>query len=230
MNILALETTTSICSVALSSTKKENPEELRSNKRSHHSENLFEFIQTLLQRHNLSTEDLDGVVVSSGPGSYTGLRIAASGVKGLLFDMDIPLFAVNTLASFAAEGIKRNHGNQMIQLHSVLDARRKHLYHQIFTFDKGELSSKTPVEITPIKEIEGKLKTGDMILGTGIQRLDENVLKQVIVEEEPAVTALSLLEIYSNAIVQNRKSWQSFIKKVSPAAFEPEYVSETQTG
>ena len=235
MNVLALETTTSICSVALKLNGAENPEELKSSERSHHSENLFRFTCKLLEQNDLSIKELDAVVVSSGPGSYTGLRIAASGVKGLLFDTGVPLYAVNTLAGFAVGGLKQSQNNKgedkstINHLHSVLDARRKHLYHQFFIYSVNELTGKTTPEITPIKEIETMLEAGDMIVGTGIKRLDGSILEQVIVEDETTISAMSLLKIHEKAIIQDRPNWKPFIKKVSPVDFEPDYLAETQT-
>ena len=235
MNVLAIETTTAICSVALKLNGAEEPEEMRSSERSHHSENLFRFTSKLLEQNDLSINELDAVVVSSGPGSYTGLRIAASGVKGLLFETGVSLYAVNTLASFAVGGLRQSQhkgedGSTINRLHSVLDARRKHLYHQFFTYSVNELTGKTTPEITPIKEIETMIEAGDMIVGTGIERLNNKILEQVVVEDESAISALSLLKIHEKAIIQDRPNWKPFIKKVSPADFEPDYLAETQTG
>jgi len=100
MKLLAIESSTSLCSVAL--TDNAVLRERSVNAVGLHSSVLFAQIQELLAESELSLSALDAVLISAGPGSYTGLRIAASAVKGLLFQRDIPLFAVNTLASFAA--------------------------------------------------------------------------------------------------------------------------------
>ena len=69
------------------------------------------------------------VLLGAGPGSYTGLRVAASAVKGLLFGQDVTLFGVNTLAGFAA-GMNEFTGDQNV--HVIIDARRTHVYTQSF--------------------------------------------------------------------------------------------------
>jgi len=94
--ILHIETSTNICSVALSSGgvcifSKSNDEGLN------HARLLSLFIEEALAFLTEKGERLDAVAVSSGPGSYTGLRIGASTAKGLCYGLDIPLIAVSTL-------------------------------------------------------------------------------------------------------------------------------------
>ena len=124
--ILAYETSTNICSVAFQNAEGEVFEK-RIQGRSVHSDNLFLFTQQLTKEHDFKIEDLDAVLVSNGPGSYTGLRIAASAIKGIVFGKDVNLFACNTLASFAMA--KENNSRA---IHSIIDARRTHVYHQAF--------------------------------------------------------------------------------------------------
>lgn len=84
--ILAYETSTDVCSVAF-----QNEEgaifEKRIQGRSVHSDSLFLFTQEIMKEHNLSIDQIEHVLVSIGPGSYTGLRIAASAIKGIFFSI-----------------------------------------------------------------------------------------------------------------------------------------------
>ena len=97
--ILHIETSTKVCSVALSLNGnvialKENQEDGYS-----HGENLTLFIQDVLNQAKKSVKDINAVSVSSGPGSYTGLRIGVSTAKGLCYPLNIPLIAIDSLTS-----------------------------------------------------------------------------------------------------------------------------------
>nr|WP_320118006.1 tRNA (adenosine(37)-N6)-threonylcarbamoyltransferase complex dimerization subunit type 1 TsaB [uncultured Marinifilum sp.] len=96
--LLNIETSTAVCSVALGKdgkllALKENKEGMK------HASHLTIFIQDILSENGLKMSDLDGIAVSMGPGSYTGLRIGVSTAKGLCFGANIPLIAISTLQS-----------------------------------------------------------------------------------------------------------------------------------
>ena len=99
--ILCLETATRICSVCLS-----RDGELLVIKESEtpniHSSKLTVFIDEVMKESGHSLADLDAVAVSTGPGSYTGLRIGVAAAKGLCHALDKPLIAVSTLQAMAA--------------------------------------------------------------------------------------------------------------------------------
>ena len=95
-NILNIETSTAVCSVALSSEGQivdhhENYDGLN------HATLLSQFIDDMLNTAKRKEMPLDAIAVSIGPGSYTGLRIGLSQAKGLAFGLDLPLIGVNTL-------------------------------------------------------------------------------------------------------------------------------------
>jgi tRNA threonylcarbamoyladenosine biosynthesis protein TsaB len=99
--ILALETATPVCSVALA----RNGEILalrESTTPNAHSSVLTVFIEDLFREASLQFADLDAISVGMGPGSYTGLRIGVAAAKGLCFALDKPLIAVPTLEAMAA--------------------------------------------------------------------------------------------------------------------------------
>jgi tRNA threonylcarbamoyl adenosine modification protein YeaZ len=126
--ILAIETSTPVCSVALSSTGRRAWEK-RIEGRGVHSERLFTFTDELLKRAGVEMSELDAILFSRGPGSYTGLRIGASAIKGFLYGRDVPLYTFPTLFSFAA-GLELT--SKPCEIFSVIDARRSHLYIQKF--------------------------------------------------------------------------------------------------
>src|SRR6056297_488404 len=83
--ILSIETSTPVCSVALKATER-GVWEKRTEGRGVHSERLFTFTGELLERSGAGISDLDAILFSGGPGSYTGLRIGASAIKGFLWE------------------------------------------------------------------------------------------------------------------------------------------------
>lgn len=123
--ILHLETATKVCSVALS----ENGKLLscvESNDESFvHGEKLTVFIQEVLSKSGKNIAELAAVSISSGPGSYTGLRIGVSTAKGLCFALNIPLIAIDSLRSLIL-GAQQTHPNSTIC--AMIDARRMEVY------------------------------------------------------------------------------------------------------
>src|SRR5690554_100574 len=98
---LHIETSTKVCSVALSENGKLIDLLEESSDAYIHSERLTVFIDQICKKNNWKLNELNAIVVTSGPGSYTGLRIGISTAKGLCYALSIPLIAVNTLESIA---------------------------------------------------------------------------------------------------------------------------------
>ncbi len=118
--VLSVETATPVCSVALR-LPDGTVHELRSEGKGVHSEQTFVYIDRLLAREKLAVNDLGAVIISAGPGSYTGLRVASSAVKGLLFQTEVPLYACQTLgaialgAMYAARGMHDAYATSVIR-------------------------------------------------------------------------------------------------------------------
>ena len=120
--ILHIETATTVCSVALS----ENGKLLslkEENKGLKHAENITLFIMHVLKESGKKITDLDAVALSSGPGSYTGLRIGTSTAKGLCYALDKPLISVSTLQSLALNAITKTSDASALYC-PMIDARR----------------------------------------------------------------------------------------------------------
>lgn len=216
--ILAIETATDVCSVAFCD-KDGDLAEKRVEERGSHSEQLFLFIEELMEEHDFSIADLSAVLVSEGPGSYTGLRIGASAVKGLLFGTEVPLYGMNTLASFAMGAVSPERPDARI--HSIIDARRVHLYHQQFRVSEDGLTADDEVEVLPIEAVESMVQRGDVIIGTGLERINENVRKKAEVFGPEAISARSLVSLY-------QAGYEQFFHRADVQSFEPEYYTSNQ--
>ena len=133
MMLLALETSTRLGSVAVGDGDRVFAESVLSVEATY-SETVLDEVSRLLDRGGVRVSGLDGVVVGSGPGSFTGVRIAASLAKGLCFAHDLPLFAYSSLRGLAASV-----GGGFIC--TVFDARRDEVY--AATFPTGAASEAT---------------------------------------------------------------------------------------
>ena len=95
--LLAIETTTRNCSVALFQNDKLIQLKEKTYEDYSHAEFLTLYIQEVVEKAHVCLKELDGIILSKGPGSYTGLRIGASTAKGLCYALNIPLISISTL-------------------------------------------------------------------------------------------------------------------------------------
>lgn len=128
--ILQIETATQTCSVALA-VDGETIALKEETARNIHAGSLTLFIEDVMQQASLRYRDLDAIAVSKGPGSYTGLRIGISTVKGLCFALDKPLIAINTLTMMANGFLLDNQGYSGLVC-PMIDARRMEVFTALF--------------------------------------------------------------------------------------------------
>jgi tRNA threonylcarbamoyladenosine biosynthesis protein TsaB len=123
LKILALDTSTEYCSVALWRDGDVDAREVRAGQK--HSELLLPMVEALLERHGLGLKGLDGIAFGEGPGSFTGLRIGCGVTQGLAFGAGLPVVGVCTLLALAeAAGVGR--------AVCCLDARMGEIYHAAY--------------------------------------------------------------------------------------------------
>ena len=141
MNILLIESATTVCSVALMCDGKVAAvrEVDEANK---HDELLTVFCNEVVSEGGISFHELDAVAVSKGPGSYTGLRIGVSAAKGICYALGKPLIAIGTLDAMA-EGMKRE-AKEGYLLCPMLDARRMEVYCAIYDHEGNMIEPVAP--------------------------------------------------------------------------------------
>lgn len=218
---LLLETSSVVCSVALA--KDGDILSIReSREEKSHAAWLTVFIDDILDEQNIRAADLDAVVVSKGPGSYTGLRIGVSTAKGLCYAMDKPLIAINTLDALAS-GVKKEKLEAAPDdyfLCPLIDARRMEVYSAIF--DKN-LQKVQEVKAQVIDENSyGGYRDKDQpfyIFGDGAAKVAE-VLKGENVNHLP--------EIVPSARYLLEPAMQKYRQKAfeDVAYFEPYYLKD----
>lgn len=136
MKLLALETSTENCSVALLNEDKITfKSELAPQ---HHAEIIIPMIDALLRESSLTKNDLDGIVLSQGPGSFTGVRIAASTAQGLALGLDKKVALVTSLEALAIEALADSNKTPDYVVSSI-DARMGEVYLAVYKYVNNSL-------------------------------------------------------------------------------------------
>lgn len=143
MKILALESSAAAASVAVCKDEALIAQTIQRTGLTH-SATLLPMVEALLQNAGLALSDMDLLAVAAGPGSFTGLRIGVSALKGLAWAMDKPCAGCSTLESMAWQ-VAHLEG---VELCPVMDARRNQVYNARFAVQNG-----TPVRLTEDRAI-----------------------------------------------------------------------------
>lgn len=164
MNLLAIETATTNCSVAVLSGQSVICE-TNLNKAKAHAQDLGELVQFTLKKASITPTDLNAIAVSKGPGSYTGLRIGVSTAKGLAFAWGLPLIGVPTF-----EGLAINLSSMIAEqeiLCTVFDARRTDVYCAAFYKREGEIQVWRDTTMQPAILLHDWLQTDKLVYFAG---------------------------------------------------------------
>lgn len=151
MTLLALETATDVCSVALLQETQVIVELTLARPRAH-AENLVTLIRDALQYGGVTVAAVDAVAVSQGPGSYTGLRIGASTAKGLATAVDAQLVPVPSLEALAAAAAGGAAPGDLIG--ALFQARRDEVYAAAFRVtDTGAVAPEGETVALAVEEV-----------------------------------------------------------------------------
>src|SRR6056297_58327 len=128
MLILGIDTSSDICSVGLSE-NKDFLGEINIKLKRRHSERLLPIIKRLFSEAGLEIQDFDGLAVTDGPGSFTGLRIGLSTAQAFKRALNIPVYAASSL-EYMAYSISQHYKDHILV--PTIDARNKRIYSSIF--------------------------------------------------------------------------------------------------
>ena len=151
MKILSLDTSATIASVALTEDDRLLAEYTLNNGNTH-SETLLPMVVSILSAHGMTVADVELFASSTGPGSFTGVRIGAATLKGLAFDSGKPCVGVSTLEAIAENLVLRKG-----LICAVMNARRSQVYTALFRSDGEALTRLTPDEALSIEELDERL-------------------------------------------------------------------------
>lgn len=127
-----------------------------------HSERLMATVDRVLSDTGITVRSIDGIAVSVGPGSFTGLRIGISTVKGLAFTTGLPVSAVPTLRALAWNLPRA--GQPICPL---LDARKNEVYAAIFRYQDGALQQVMAESVVPLSELALHIAEPTIFTGEG---------------------------------------------------------------
>ena len=166
-NLLAIESSAALCSVALS--LDGNVTWCEQEGERSHTQNMMGFIDQLLQEKKVRVTDMDAIVFSAGPGSFTGVRLATSVAKSLAYAADIPVIPVSSLAVIA-QGVARVTGSHEPCLVAT-DARMGEVYIADFIFSNGIAIPVNPEALKAIGDISLERHVSSRLAGNAITLL-----------------------------------------------------------
>ena len=163
MKILAIDTSSSVCSVAILEDNK-LIKELHNYSEKEHSETLMPMIDEMFKATKLSLDDIGLIACSVGPGSFTGIRIGIATVKAFADAKSIPVVGVNSLEALAFCGILEKSTKQVEKLTSqkqkedgeyvsLIDARNDNVYFAIYKMKKGLFSIYKNPEVMQLSDV-----------------------------------------------------------------------------
>jgi len=170
MKILALDTATDSCSVAATDDMALSAE-LTIQKNQTHSKHLMELIHSVLEIAGFGVADLDGLAVTIGPGSFTGLRIGISTVKGLAHALDKPVVGISTLKTLAWQC-----GQTSYLIYPLLDARKDEVYGATYRFNADQLIQKTSARAMIPEAVVEDIKSPCVFIGTGARLYRQSII------------------------------------------------------
>ena len=135
-----------------------------------HSSLLVPKIKELLKGVNLSIDEIDVFVVGLGPGSFTGLRIGASAVKGFGIALGKPCIGVASIDAMAL-----NVDGREGQIVPVIDAKRGNVYSAIYIRKNNRITKRTKYLLLKIDDVMKKVKGAAIFLGDGVSLYKENI-------------------------------------------------------
>jgi tRNA threonylcarbamoyladenosine biosynthesis protein TsaB len=155
MLILAIDTALDACAAGVLDTEagKLIAQESQAMKRGH-AEALMPLIARVIQESGTTFAALDRIAVTTGPGSFTGLRVGLSAARGIALAAGKPVVGLTTLTAYAAPVVSQNAGQPVI---SAIDARHDHVYFQVVS---GDGSSLIRPRVAPIAEALGAFRFG----------------------------------------------------------------------
>lgn len=179
-----------------------------------HSETLLPMITRVMDGRKYS--ELDGIAITAGPGSFTGVRIGVATVKGLAFNDDIPCYSVSTLEAIAYNFVDKN-----AVVCAVMDARRMQFYNALFRVQNGKIERLCDDRAISIEDLRNELKQYDKVIiaGDGAKLCFQNI-------ELENCTLADDDRIYQNALGVAKAAKNK--NAISPKALMPVYLRQSQ--
>lgn len=173
MLILAIDTATKIGSVALYEDKTGIIGEINLYVKVNHSNVIMKAVDSLFDLSGYTIKDVDKIAVTTGPGSFTGIRIGVAIAKGLAYSLKKPIIGINELDVLAETGEERE--GLIVPL---IDARKERVYYSQYKYENRKLVRKEEYKDGELRDILEKLK-GERVVFIG----DGAIVNQELIKE-----------------------------------------------
>ena len=204
MLILASDTSTKTASVALLRDRTIVAESFI-NTGKNHGETLLPEIVNLLSSGNTKLDEIDLFAVTTGPGSFTGLRIGVSTVKGLAFATGRPVVGVSTLETLAS-----NLSNSVIAICPMLDARKGEVYTALYRPEEADFPKEiVSEEVTDPGEFLEGVDEDVIFLGDGALSYMDIIRKKLPDKSHFALSHLNYIRASSAGLIGLKKFCQT---------------------
>ena len=164
MRVLGIDSSTPGCSVALLNNETIVAERIADPKPSY-SKYLLQMVDQVLTEGKSRLDDVDGFAVTIGPGSFTGLRIGVSLLKGFVLATGKPFVGINSLEALAC-----TLHSQKYPICTALDARKSEVYAAVFESQKDGLHPLLKESALSPEDLCQKIKTPTLFIGNGVER------------------------------------------------------------
>ena len=221
MRVLAIDCSAKSVSAAIAENGKLIVESFLNIKLTH-SETLMPIIEQVLSNARLTLKDIDAFAVTAGPGSFTGIRIGISAIKGLAFADEKPVYTFSTLdamalaleGSFATEGI----------ICGLMDARRNQFYNAIYEIQNGvitRLCNDRTIEADVLKDELKAYSLPIILMGDGAEQFN-NLTNGIF------TLAPETMRVQRAAGIAIKASTGEGITPVSPEGLQAIYLRKSQ--
>jgi len=222
MIILAIDTATTIGGVAVLDTESGALAEHRVNAVTRQfSESIIEMTDLCFRNMSLELKDVDCIAVTKGPGSFTGLRVGLSTVKGLAFAEQKPVVAVSTLLACAWQFPFQ--GRLVCPL---LDARKKEVYSALYQWEGNDFTAVMEEGVYPIEDVLNGVDGEVLFTGDGIKAYKERI--QSVLKERALFAPGHLMGGLASTVAS--LAWKKALNKEfnDPIALSPEYFRKSE--
>lgn len=229
MNILALDTATSMLSVALKKGSSDI-QELTLSDRASHSENLHPFIDQLLKKNRLQLSDIGTFLINRGPGSFTGLRIGFASLKGFMTVRKKPCYGASCL-DMIAQGIPVA-GRERLGV--AVDAHRSRIYTRYYKSVKNSWKPAGKAKVLSVEELVEEAPQDCFFAGDAFARYREP-FENLITGKQAVILAVNYWYPKASTLIRTYLAEKAAGKKrgsvsrlVKPADFIPDYIRSSE--
>ena len=217
--LLAVDTATEICGIALAVDGRIQAE-LMLSRGITHTQSVLSAIDAVLAITGLTAGDVDAYAVTRGPGSFTGLRIGISTVKGLAFATEKPMVGISTLAVLAHQA-----SGSADLICPMMDARRSEVYWTLYRRENDGIKAIMAEQVGPATEVADAIQEPCQFIGNGVPSYRSVLQKKLT---HPAQWAGSAVNNLRPAVLA-RQAWRQLQegKTDDPRTFEPVYLRKS---